>query len=259
MYKVITVLALAVIGGIGYWFWSESQKPPPPPPPAAPVAARPPAPDAKPEPQIQHPIAGSGGRLPSLDESDKAMREGMGRLFGLKKLGEFFILEGIVRRVVATVDSLPREQVALDVWPVKPTRGEFQVDGDVETEGATLTISPKNAPRYESRVRLAESVDPKKLVEVYSTFYPLFQRAYQDLGYPKGYFNDRLIEVIDHLLAAPEPPRPVHLRRPGVRFDFADPDLRTRSAGQKILMRIGPVQAVRVKAVLKKIRRELVN
>lgn len=78
-----------------------------------------------------------------------------------------------------------------------------------------------------------------------------------DLGYPKAYFNDRLIEVIDHLLAAPEVPAQTKLVQPKVFYQFADPDLETRSAGQKILMRIGNENAARIKAKLREIRSEL--
>jgi DUF3014 family protein len=49
----------------------------------------------------------------------------------------------------------------------------------------------------------------------------------------------------------------VKLLRPRVLFEFAEPDLETRSAGQKILLRMGPENAARVKAKLREIRREL--
>jgi hypothetical protein len=93
-----------------------------------------------------------------------------------------------------------------------------------------------------------EQVDTQKLVQAYVRYYPLFQKAYQELGYPNGYFNDRLVEVIDHLLAAPDVPAPIALAQPKVLYEFADPALESRSAGQKILMRMGPVNEARVKA-----------
>ncbi len=42
-------------------------------------------------------------------------------------------------------------------------------------------------------------------------------------------------------------------------YEFADPDLETRSAGQKMLLRMGRENAARVKAKLGEIRRELVR
>jgi hypothetical protein len=100
-------------------------------------------------------------------------------------------------------------------------------------------------------------VDAKKTVALYVRLYPLFQQAYQELGYPKGYFNDRLVEVIDHLLAAPALPAPAALVRPKVFYLYADAELESRSAGHKILMRIGNENAARIKSKLREIRAEL--
>jgi hypothetical protein len=88
--------------------------------------------------------------------------------------------------------------------------------------------------------------------------YPLFQRAYEELGYPGKYFNDRLMEALDDLLAAPELDGPLALEQPKVLYQFADPDLESRSAGQKILLRMGKANALRVKAKLLEIRRALI-
>jgi hypothetical protein len=42
-----------------------------------------------------------------------------------------------------------------------------------------------------------------------------------------------------------------------VLYEFADPSLEQRSAGQKMLIRMGPVNESRVKAKLRDIRRAL--
>jgi len=69
---------------------------------------------------------------------------------------------------------------------------------------------------------------------VYLRFYPLFQQAYQDLGYPNGYFNDRLVKVIDVLLATPQIAGPIELVRPKVMYAFADPTLES-AAGRSTI------------------------
>jgi hypothetical protein len=104
---------------------------------------------------------------------------------------------------------------------------------------------------------MVEAIDAKKLVAVYVHFYPLFQQAYRELGYPNGYFNDRLVEVIDNLLAAPDTREPVRVVRPKVFYEFAEPELEALPAGQKILIRIGAANASRIKAKLREIRGEL--
>jgi len=92
---------------------------------------------------------------------------------------------------------------------------------------------------------------------VYAGLYPLFQEAYHQLGYPSGYFNDRLVETLDDLLAAPEIHGPVKLVRPRILYQYADPDLEARSAGQKLMMRLGLDNELAVKARLAQIRAQL--
>ena len=65
--------------------------------------------------------------------------------------------------------------------------------------------------------------------------------------------------AIDDLLAAPELVAPPELVQPKVLYEFAEPQLQSRSAGQKIMMRMGPENAKRVKAKLREIRRELIQ
>ncbi len=259
MYKVIVAVALAVVAGVTYWFWSQS-KPVPAPvvAPPVPVVPAPPPPDARPDVQSHPPPRVPGeprAALPSLDDSDPLVRDRLNGLFGAKRLGEFLLLEGFIRRLVATIDALPREQVASDSWPVRPVRGDMVVD----TDASGLLLSTRNAERYTSRVRMAESVDPKRVVDTYARLYPLFEQAYRDLGYPKGYFNDRLVEVIDHLLQTPEIPGAIRLQQPNVRYEYADPDLQGRSAGQKILLRMGLENERRIKGVLRALRAEIVK
>src|SRR5207245_2440812 len=99
-----------------------------------------------------------------------------------------------------------------------------------------------------------QAVDVSRLTDFYQRYYPLFQEAYVELGYPNGYFNDRLIEVIDHLLTAPEPQDPPKLTQPKVLYEFADPELQHLSGGQKAMIRIGPANEEKVKAKLREIR-----
>jgi len=82
----------------------------------------------------------------------------------------------------------------------------------------------------------------------------LLQQAYINLGYPDGYFNDRVVEVIDHLLATPQPDGPVLLTRPHVLYEYADPDLEALSSGQQLLLRMGEQNALRMMKFFRDIR-----
>ena len=141
----------------------------------------------------------------------------------------------------------------MNVLPVEQVTGKFLTAGNEDA----LIINPKNAERYAPYVRLAETIDAKKLVALYVRLYPLFQKSYEELGYPKKYFNDRLIVVIDELLDTPNVKEPIKLVQPSVFYKFADPDLEELSIGQRILIRIGNKNEATIKAKLNEIKQEL--
>ena len=192
--------------------------------------------------------------LPALGESDPVVGEQLSELVGAERFAALFVTDGIVRRVVATVDNLPRAKVAARHRPVRPLADAFLADGK---DGEAMTMSAANYARYDSWVQLIESLDADRVAATYLRLYPLFQKAYEELGYPGGYFNDRLIAAIDNLIATPDVAGPVDLVRPNVLYEFADPLLEARSAGQKLMLRMGPGNAARVKAQLRELRRRI--
>ena len=259
---LVVVLALALIAGLGaayYWYVSKHLSPlglPVETASAPATAPAPPAPEPSPQPEVRHPIAASepAKPLPTLDNSDAMTRESLVELIGRKAFDELVIPKELIRRIVATIDNLPRSTAPRRVVPLDPVPGRFRV----ARSGEDASIDAANFTRYAPYVRILQSVDSRALVATYVRAYPLFQRAYEQLGFPGKHFNDRLMEAIDDLLAAPEVDAPIKLVQPKVLYEFADPDLETRSAGQKIMLRMGPGNASRVKAKLRDIRRELI-
>jgi hypothetical protein len=252
LWTIATAIAIAIAAVL--YYQSRERPPEPQPEPAPPVAAVP-APQPSAEPQIRYPIETEDKPLPPLNASDDAVREALAGLIGDRSLLDLLNLREFVRRVVATVDNLPRKKLSPRLMPVKPAPGHFVTAGKDDT----LVLSEENYARYSPFVRLLEAVDTKKLVALYTRLYPLFQQAYWDLGYPQAYFNDRLVEVIDSLLDAPEVQGPIRLVRPKIYYRFADPELEALPAGQKILVRIGPANAAKAKSKLHEIRSELVS
>jgi hypothetical protein len=174
-------------------------------------------------------------------------------LFGPKPVEQFLVPENVVRHIVATVDNLARNKVAVELRPIKPTPG----DTIVATQGDITTLSAENYSRYAPFIKVVQASDPKTLATVYFRLYPLFQQAYEDLGYPGQYFNDRLVQVIDNLLEAPDVKGPIQLTQPKVFFEYADPSLQSRSPGQKLMIRMGSANAAIVKAKLREFRAEI--
>jgi hypothetical protein len=256
---MLVVLVIVAIAATGYYLWwlNESRVSyEPPPAPAVLPGSEAPAADAPEVAAVAEPVpAPRSVPLPSLDNSDPMMRDTVSGLVGRQAFETMVYPSQLVRRIVATVDNLPRETAPRRVMPLEPVPGAMAIAG----AGEEMVIAPGNTARYTPFVRVFESLDARALVQRYVDSYPLFQRAYAELGFPNGNFHRRLVEAIDDMLAAPELTGPVRLVRPKVLYQFADPDLEARSAGQKIVLRMGPENASRVKAKLREIRRELLR
>jgi hypothetical protein len=253
-------VALAAAIGLGLYVARKA----PPPTSALPgqSSALPPAASAPPASTIQHPIGDVANAtdanapvLPALDASDAAAIEALTGFAGTANLGALLNPEHVIQRIVATIDSLPRQKLSPDALPIRGASGAFAVRG----EAGHREIDPHNAERYAIYARIADMIDAKALVAWYVRFYPLFQQAYREQGYADGYFNDRLVVVIDHLLETPDLHEPAALTQPNVVYEFADPSLEKRSAGQKLLLRSGPENERAIKSKLREIRAALVG
>lgn len=192
--------------------------------------------------------------LPPLDDSDAYFVLELVDAFGAD-IEALLVKDALIDRFVATIDNLPRDHVAEKIRPVGRLSEAFRADTAVDN--GPIYLSPDNYQRYDPLVVRIAAADIDAVVDTYRRFYPLFQQSYEGLGYPDSYFNDRVVEVIDHLLTTPQIDEPIRLARPHVLYEFADPQLESLSSGQKLLLRLGPGNAAIVKRVLRELRAEL--
>lgn len=252
---LVFVVVLIGIAGTA-WYFRDQLLPPAEEPVTAPAVAE--EPETNPDPS--YPLATLDPRratngdlvpLPALNDSDGYFLLETGDLFGAD-LRNLLVDEAIIDKFVATVDNLPRAAVSERVRPVGRLATTF--DADDSGPSGPFHLGTDNFRRYNLLVAQLVGADLDNVVDMYRRFYPLFQESYEQLGYPGRYFNDRVVEVIDHLLETPEPQQPIRLVRPNVLYEFADPELEARSSGQKLLLRIGPDHAARLKRVLREFR-----
>ena len=261
--EVKLLVALLVIAGLiaAGWYYRDRLLPPDEPDTATPtVRPAEPADDAGPRYPIDPvPDADADGRrlvpLPPLDDSDAYFLLALVDAFG-RDVEPLLASEALIDRFVATIDNLPRDHVAEKIRPIGRLADAFIADEP--TDDAPVYLTADNFRRYDALTARLAAADVAKVADTYRRFYPLFQESYERLGYPNAYFNDRVVEVIDHLLATPVPEAPIPLVRPHVLYEFADPDLEALSAGQKLLIRIGPANADVVKRFLRDLRAEIV-
>ena len=192
--------------------------------------------------------------LPQLSESDPEFRQALSGMVGANPLAVYVVKDHVISRVVASMDSLTSRQVPPEINPIKPASDKFVV----ETEGDRTILSPENFSRYDGYVALIKDMDADSLLMTYERYAPLFQEAWEQNG-GEGVFDDRLIDLIDHLLTTPDVPGPIYLTKPEAFYLYENPALESLSAGQKVLVRIGSENAAIVKEKLRAIRSELTS
>lgn len=263
------LVIVIILAGVAVFYYQQQEAKRPVEIPVS--AAPPPVVEEPAEPAIRYPLAEKKERetvdedqaqpkevekpLPPLNNSDAPLRTELSTVIAAQSLDALFNPEEIIRRFVVTVDNLPRAKLPRKYLSTRPVEGHFKVT----QKGDDVYLSAENFSRYTPYVELLERMDSDKLVAIYVHFYPLFQQAYENLGYPSAYFNDRVIDVIDLLLETPEIKGPILLSQPHVLYTYADPDLEALSAGQKALLRSGQNNVVRVKAKLRELRASLVS
>jgi Protein of unknown function (DUF3014) len=266
-YSIAAVAAalLTVLGLGGLYWWQRAPRAGVPPPEPVAVAPAPAAPAPAPAPAIKHPIdvsaAASGPAMPTTADPQALWRAGLGELVGQKAMLRFLLVDDFAHRIVATVDNLARPHAAPRLWPVAPVGGRFSVVG----EGEQRIVAADNAARYAPLVGFIASVDARRAAALYVRMYPQLQAAYEELGYPGRYLNDRVVDVIDHLLQTPELAEPLGIHvtevkgdvpsaQPWLRYEFSDPALQSLSSGQKMLLRVGPAHRKTLMSKLAELR-----
>ncbi len=256
---VLVALAAAAAG----WYWMSH-------PQMSRVVQTPPAQESAAQPQESTPTAALPTEVqpPAADEVVKAqdVTAALTQLLGRDAVLKFLETTDFPRKFAATLDNLGREHAPVPVWPVQPPAGRFIVS----TQGGAQVVAAENSLRYSPFVAFAGSVNSAQAVGLYRRMYPVLDQAWRELGFANRSLHARMFEVIDLLLATPEPAQPPRLTltevkgpiasaRPWTRYEFDDPKLQGLSSGQKMLLRMGPDNRKVLKTKLQELRTELLR
>lgn len=274
MKKWVIVIILVLLGLSAWYLFNLQQDTVPEAPAPPPVAVEQPAPppvveEETAEPDFTSPIvdeepAIEAPALPPLAESDPVAVETLSSLVGSEPVRQYVVSEAVIPRLVATLDALGGKQVPAAIKAVEGPAGTFQATANDDPASVIrnaagdpipqYVVDPVNYRRYTPYVEMLEAADTGALVASYRDHRPLFEEAFRQLGYPEGDFDQRLRALIDELLATPDVSGTVRLIKPEAYYLYADEELESLTAGQKILLRMGPDNAARVKARLVAIR-----
>lgn len=259
----LVAVALVLLVVLALIFWPSEE---PEPEPREPVVTLEPTPEPDPEPEPESPSEPAPEPepepepLPPLDESDdilvRELEESVEGEAPLDLLSESEVLRKWVRAINAAEEGDLVHEYRPLISPAPPLK--VAKVGTARTEAEQeYRLLPENYERYKPYVELLTRMEPEQMARLYQRYRPLLEQAFSEQGTDKESFHQVLLDTIDQLLAAPEPPEEIRLERPKVFYEFRDPKLESLPAPQKLMIRMGPEHSQTVKRVLRELREEL--
>lgn len=230
---LIALLILGIVGGGTYWWIAGLASAPTPVADAGPTVAL--AQDAGLPPVL--PMADGDVLLRRLAAEGGASAELLGWLG----------IDGVLRRVAATIWMLARGDNPRPVLGFLELNGTFQV----REQGNEVFVSEGSYARYDALSQALASVDGARMGEYYLQLRPYFDSAFLEISSERR-FDEILSQAIARVLALPLLEGPIELQEQGALFRYVDPNLETRPAGEKQLLRFGPQNLARLQGQLRR-------
>ncbi|MCL1121838.1 DUF3014 domain-containing protein [Shewanella seohaensis] len=191
--------------------------------------------------------------VPSLPESDAFVHQKALAIINNNVVGSSLVNQDLARQFVVFVDNLAQGDLARKVSPVKGPEKLFTVS-EITSK---VYLNPESYHRYDAYATVLASMDEASLMHTYKQLTPLFDEAFAELGYSNAKFNDRMLQAIKIMLAAPIIEEPIELSSISVNYRFVDPNLEALPSAQKLMIRMGPENTRKVKAALRKLENQL--
>ncbi len=198
--------------------------------------------------------------LPRLNESDESFKEKIRQQEGGVELLSLMIDSELIRKVVRATHSLSEGWVVKEYRPITSPKGPLLVTdtGSYDAENLRVyEIAFENYERYEKYISMLTQFSPESAAGVYRHFYPLFQQAYEELGLQVSSFHKVTLNALDEVLSSPIFPRDARLRQPSVMYIFADEKLESLSSLEKLKLRIGPENTVKLRSWSRSFKQEV--
>jgi len=191
--------------------------------------------------------------LPTLAESDQYAHDKTLEVANGMKIDPLLVEEDLIRHFVVFVDNLAQGELARKVSPLKAPNRNFTVS-DVTDK---TYLNPDSYHRYDLYADFVTNLDEAQLATTYKQVSPLLSEAFEELGYGDKPFDERMIEAIDIMLAAPIIEQAIELDSVSVNYQFVDPELEALPNAQKLMIRMGPENSKKIKAALRKLKKQL--
>ena len=200
-----------------------------------------PVPETKPEPTPEP----ARPPLPSLQESDAAVRDALADV-PLGTAGQQFLLpSNIIERTTSVVYLLAEGEVPYKLLPIARPKAAYPVSDD----GLQVTAAPEGHARYGALAAWIQSLDIGSLLAAVDWLLPLFREAWSFYGESESSFDQAVLYALDLIIYTPEvETSDARLFRKEAVWLYEDPTLEALPPIQKQLLRMGPANAATIKA-----------
>jgi hypothetical protein len=240
----IVLGAGAVIVGALLTLWWMSRTRPTPATPAPTTATDAALGTQRPKPQIVD--------LPPLDDSDTYLRSMVEALSRHPTLAKLLATRGLVRGATLAVVQIGDGKTPISPLAVLKPATRLQILGP-----ASGPIDPASYGRWDGPTSALTSVDPIHAAQLYVTVKPLFDKAYEELGNPKGNFDEAIARAIRTLDDTPQVRTDPTLLRRTNYFEHEDARLKSLLPVQKQLLLVGPDNRRKIMQWLKQLAANL--
>lgn len=191
--------------------------------------------------------------VPALAESDAFVQRKALAIINDNVLSSSLVQQDLARQFVVFVDNLAQGELTRKVSPLKGPEKLFSVS-EITNK---VYLNPEGFHRYDAYVDSIAKMDEQTLMATYKQMTPMLEEAFSELGYSNAKFNDRMLQAIKILLAAPIIEDPIELSSISVNYQFVDPNLEALPSAQKLLIRMGPENTRKLKVALRKLESQL--
>ncbi|WP_019613397.1 DUF3014 domain-containing protein [Psychromonas ossibalaenae] len=196
------------------------------------------------------PEAPVADELPPLNNSDSLALTSAQQLSPLPEYAPILGDQDIIRNFVVFIDNFSSGELLSNFSPLAKPGEHFSV---VKRDNE-IYLDEQSYHRYDIYVDIINSMDIDYAITQYQRLKPLFDEAYQEIGYPENAFDSTLYDAIDKVLNAPVIREPIKLIAPSAMYKFADPELEALSSADKLMIRMGPNNILKLRSKLQQIQ-----
>lgn len=220
---------------------------------AQPASIAPPAEELALESSAEESLA-SKIQLPRLSDSDEFVLARLADFNGGGILLNFLVDEQIIRKVVTFIENMTRGEIPQSGLPYKAIGSEIVV---TEIDRDFYQMDEASFTRFNKIVDALIEFDGPEVIALYRLFTPLMRRAYSELGYDGDAFDAAVLDAISRILKVNVEEGPLQLVKPSVMYLYADSRIEDLPDLDKLLIRLGPKNLLRLQSKLKSIEGRL--